>query len=439
MSLGQRIRELRQSRGLTQTQLGGSEVSKSFISLIERGRTRPSVETLRLFARRLGTSVDALLGQDGHLPETAAESILTLGREARRRREHATASRLVGAAEFLASTYGLSEAAREAKLQRAQLQLDEGNPDIAWALAVDVKTMCDETRDLWRLGRTLVLMGRVKLRTRDVLDARKLLSEAIQILKQAKASRDPTRVEALILLGTALTRIGQFEEGLLRYEEAAMSEVAKREAVLRGQAHWGIGAAQRQLGRLARARKHLVLARDAMDSAEELGDLIRIVTNIGQLDCEEGRYQEALKQFHYGLRVAERLHSSLDRGSILTEIGRVHLSAGNLDEAEHFAASALDQAREAEDPIEAAEAQVVLAHARFRQKRAAAEAIRLVEDALATFRERGLRGKVAQTAREFGLLLKERGSVAEAADFLTIALENSEASSAALVPQRPAS
>jgi transcriptional regulator with XRE-family HTH domain len=78
MSLGSRIREIRQSRGLTQQQLGGGNLSKSFISLVERERTRPSVDTLLLFARRLGTSVDALLGQDGHIPDLAAESLLTL-------------------------------------------------------------------------------------------------------------------------------------------------------------------------------------------------------------------------------------------------------------------------------------------------------------------------------------------------------------------------
>ena len=54
MSLGQRIRHLRQSRGLTQSELGGGQLSKSFISLLEKDRTRPSLNTLLLIARRLG-------------------------------------------------------------------------------------------------------------------------------------------------------------------------------------------------------------------------------------------------------------------------------------------------------------------------------------------------------------------------------------------------
>jgi len=120
MSLGLRIRQLRQSRGLTQQQLGSPDLSKSFISLVERDRTRPSVATLAFLARRLGTSVDALLGQEGHMPETAAASLLALSDDATRKRDVATAAKLLDAAMFLGEKFALEETKREASLQRAQ-------------------------------------------------------------------------------------------------------------------------------------------------------------------------------------------------------------------------------------------------------------------------------------------------------------------------------
>ena len=40
--LGERLRTLRVSAGLTQTQLGGERFSKAYISQIERGTTRPT-------------------------------------------------------------------------------------------------------------------------------------------------------------------------------------------------------------------------------------------------------------------------------------------------------------------------------------------------------------------------------------------------------------
>ena len=42
------VRALRIAAGLTQTELAGGRFSKEYVSQIERGKTRPTAETLRL-------------------------------------------------------------------------------------------------------------------------------------------------------------------------------------------------------------------------------------------------------------------------------------------------------------------------------------------------------------------------------------------------------
>ena len=44
--LGDRLRLLRVSVGLTQTELAGERFSKEYVSQIERGKTRPTAETI---------------------------------------------------------------------------------------------------------------------------------------------------------------------------------------------------------------------------------------------------------------------------------------------------------------------------------------------------------------------------------------------------------
>src|SRR5436305_14295060 len=55
--LGQRLRQLRSAAGLTQSGLAGDGFSKEYVSQIERGKTRPTRETIEWLAARLG--VDA--------------------------------------------------------------------------------------------------------------------------------------------------------------------------------------------------------------------------------------------------------------------------------------------------------------------------------------------------------------------------------------------
>src|SRR5919199_1544680 len=54
LRLGDRLRQLRVSAGLTQTELAGDRFSKEYVSQIERGKTRPTRETLTWLAQRLG-------------------------------------------------------------------------------------------------------------------------------------------------------------------------------------------------------------------------------------------------------------------------------------------------------------------------------------------------------------------------------------------------
>jgi transcriptional regulator with XRE-family HTH domain len=58
--IGARVRELRLNKGISQTALAGTDLSPSYISLIESGRRAPTDEALRTIAGRLGTSVEFL-------------------------------------------------------------------------------------------------------------------------------------------------------------------------------------------------------------------------------------------------------------------------------------------------------------------------------------------------------------------------------------------
>ena len=53
-SVGERVRALRVAAGLTQTELAGDRFSKEYVSQIERGKTRPTADTIAWLADRLG-------------------------------------------------------------------------------------------------------------------------------------------------------------------------------------------------------------------------------------------------------------------------------------------------------------------------------------------------------------------------------------------------
>src|SRR5947209_5559037 len=64
-AIGLRIRELRQSRGLTLQELADvSGLSTSMLSLVERGRASPSIGSLVVIASALGVAMSDLLASE---------------------------------------------------------------------------------------------------------------------------------------------------------------------------------------------------------------------------------------------------------------------------------------------------------------------------------------------------------------------------------------
>lgn len=69
MTLGQRIREARLDRRLTQQELVGEYITRNMLSKIENDSATPSVRTLEYLAERLGLSPGEFLSSDA--PQTA--------------------------------------------------------------------------------------------------------------------------------------------------------------------------------------------------------------------------------------------------------------------------------------------------------------------------------------------------------------------------------
>ena len=426
MGLGERIRQLRQNRGLTQEQLANGKLTKSFISLLERGVAKPSVDTLSDLARRLGTSVDALLGSEGHLPDHAAVDLLALSADAMRKRHMDLAAKLHGAARFVGESYGLEEPLREVTLQEAQLALERRDYDLASRKISEGLQRCTSAQDRWRSGRGLVLKGRLQLVRRELDEAVKTFEQALATLRQAKASRDPARSDALIFLGTAWAYLGRHDLAMKRYAEAADAQATRQDPVLRGRALWGLGLANRRLGDLDRASTCLSQAREAFEATEELPDLARVLHNIGQLLFEQRRYSDALRHLAHALRLTERMDMKIVRAATLTEMARVHVATGHRDDAEALAEQAISAAHDAPDAMEGAEARTVLATACAMHGRLD-RAKELMAEALATFRAHGAHARIAQAARELGETFIRHGAKTDAADQLVIALEAEDA------------
>lgn len=88
MALGELLKQARLDAGLSQRQLCGEEITRNMLSQIENGAARPSMDTLRYLAARLGKPVSYFLEEQAVSPNQA---LMCRAREAYAAGDHAKA------------------------------------------------------------------------------------------------------------------------------------------------------------------------------------------------------------------------------------------------------------------------------------------------------------------------------------------------------------
>lgn len=416
--LGSRIRQVRRIRGLTQTDVARPNLTKSFISLLESGRTYPSVGTLVALAERLQTSLALLLLDTRDLPRETALNLLTLARAAAEA-SPPESERLLAAAEVLSA--GADDL-------RADLMLTRGDVALAQGKAKDAERLYEETLAWSRRHRLRPYEPRALARLASVAQgrgdegpARQRLEEALEMFRATRTLRSVEGCDAMLASAGMLSAQGRPARALRVLEEVA--QVARRQdlPLVLGKALVAIARVRVGAGQAAQARDALHGARTALEAAGESPEVAAALRGAGVLLFQSGHASEAHAVLQQALRVQERTGDARNRATTFNDLARVLLQQGKAADAQTQARSALALAEAHRNQSQKAEILVTMAHI-ARQQRRWKPAAAMLREALDLFRKAKMTAEMAEAARELGMLLKERGEHAEAADYLAMAI-----------------
>jgi tetratricopeptide (TPR) repeat protein len=369
--LGERLRQLRVSSGLTQSELAGDRFSKEYLSQIERGKTRPTQETIDWLSARLGVDPSFLASGVSADERTRVEATL------------ARAESLTEAGEF---TQAVDEFEHAAAAVRAS-----GSPELE--------------------ARHLTGEGWARMQRGEIRPALKLF-EQVRSLVEGPAFSDVERADVLFRLGACRynlssisTAISLFDESLKLAERSGLPTDLLRARVLswrsrcrRRQRDWeaaredvesalelaeglqdrrGLAHINLQASLIAERNGHWVLARSYAERArslfEELSDELsvgRLLNNLGGLQFLLGKPEEAVKYLTDAFGVALDLGEDVEAGRAISSLAQVHLRTGKPELAEEQARQALGLLADRDDVMEEiGNAQLVLGRSLLDQGR----------------------------------------------------------------------
>ena len=382
LRIGQRIRRRREELGMTQQELAGTELTRGFISQLEKGIVMPSLKSLELIAARLYKPVSYFLEepQEPAAPEEALQW-LDLARVRLLYGQVDEARTLVERARATCGPHPESPSLRGrlALVEGLLARAERADPQTASGLlreAVQCLRQADEAQEA---ARASVLWAEALLDGEQPAQAAAVLEELLRTFSARKPGEFLLELHARALLGLALQRSGRFEEALpvlqealercraagwwLRPDELLLAlALAHRQCGHPGEAEAWLGRAcsmaaalnrPRVEGDALRALAELVAARSVAEAAQLLERAteayrragafeaaLRARADLADLLARAGEESRALAVARAALTEAagpERVRLLLVVGQLLAKLGREDEALEALQEAVRLA------------------------------------------------------------------------------------------------------
>ena len=371
LRLGERLRQLRVAASLTQSELAGDRFSKEYVSQIERGKTRPTPETIEWLAVRLGCDAGFLANgvatdERGRLEAALAraETMIEAHRNEDAAAEYETlvpASRATGIPEL--------EVRALVGAGRTQMRIGALRP--ALDLLNDARGVVEAANfsDLER-AEVYFALGVCRYQLNSVQTALGLLNEALGLAERSGMPSDSLRSNILSWRSRCWRRQRDYEAAREDIERAL--QLAEDAADPRT-----IGDAYFQASMVADREGHWILARTYAEKAraayEELSDLVHVgqlKNNLGGFNFMLGKTDEAIVLLKEAFGIALDTGREADAARAVSSLAQIHLRTGDVGQAEEQARHALRLLDGREDYLdEIGSAQLVLGRALLEQER----------------------------------------------------------------------
>jgi transcriptional regulator with XRE-family HTH domain len=366
--LGTRLRQLRVAAGLTQSDLAGDRVSKEYVSQIERGKTRPTQQTLSWIAERLGVDVSYL--ETGQTWDQYAEVEAAVAR-AEAAIEGQQYDEALVALEGLRQSPDAPELEFRALLAESWARMSHGELRPALDLLVRARELSEGPgfSDVERAD-VLYRMGVCRYTLTSINTAQTLLSEALDLADRSGMPCDRLRSHILEWRSRCSRRQRDFEAAREDIERAL--ELAERLDDSLTVAHVTFQAslvAERE-GQWLRARTLAERAKELYEAHGDRLNLGRMLNNLGGLNYLLGKSDDAISYLKRAFSVALEVGSEPDAAQAVSSLAQVHLGAGDWSLAEEQARHALELLEGRPDFLdELGNAQIVLGRSLLEQDR----------------------------------------------------------------------
>lgn len=293
LSLGEKIKRKRKELGMTLKDLAGERITPGQISLVESGKSNPSMDLLEYLSETLNTSIEYLMESE----ETQAEKICTY-----------------------------YENIAEAYIMNKELQLGEEYVEKSLYFA--------EKYDLeYRKAKNLYLRGTISLHKDEMAMAQQLLLSANVIFIKNNAYEEI--LKAFLQLGRIALNLKAYYSACSYFQQAEKAYIDNNigNDFLLGEIYYYISITYSKLESMDKAINYAYLSKEKFKQLEEKEQYAKSLLLLSEEYNSKGDLDNALKYSKKTLQLFKEIDNEIYTGEIENNLGKLFYEFENIEES----------------------------------------------------------------------------------------------------------
>lgn len=293
LSLGEKIKRKRKELNMTLKDLAGDRITPGQISLVESGKSNPSMDLLEYLAQSLNTTVEYLMESE----ESQAEKICTFF-------------------ENIAEAHMLEE------------DLIKSEQYIERALYYAEKYNLEYTR-----GRTLFLRGKIHMLKSEIALAQQLFLSANVIF--IKHNRHEEVITTFLNLGIITLELKAYHSSSTYFQQAEKVFLDNNVGndFLIGQIYYYIAYTFFKLEQIDKSIKYSYIAQEKFKQLNDKKEYAKSLLLLSEQYSKKDDMESAIKYSKKALSIFKEMHDVKNISSIENNLGKLFSDFGNVDEA----------------------------------------------------------------------------------------------------------
>lgn len=427
LTLGEKIKRRRKELEMTLKDLAGDRITPGQISLVESGRSNPSMDLLEYLSNSLQTSVEYLMESE----ETQAEKICVYYEQMAEayilNSDYVTAEKYIENALYYAEKYNLEYRKAKNLFLRANIYKEKNELVLAQQLYLSANVIFIKKNNYEQIINTFLNLGKITLSLKAYHSATSYLKQAERLYLDNNIGNDSILGEIYYQIAESYFKIDNIKKAIdyTFLAKEKFEQVQNREEY--GKSLMLLSQEYNKKGDIGNAIKYSKKTLEVYRELQEEKNVSSIENNLGKLFFEFDNLEEAFKHYQIAkeIRMKNRdtdvietlinicegyikLKEIIKCEEVLLEIDslidesnleqiieknilryRLYIIKGNLDEAECILLETFNIAKSNSLDKKAAEISILIGRYYIGEKREA-EAARYLDEGVAIFRSLGI-------------------------------------------------